>query len=27
VWQGNADLFYPTPDLPEINWQQIKNDC
>jgi ribose transport system substrate-binding protein len=27
VWQGNADLFYPNPDLPEINWQQIKNDC
>jgi ribose transport system substrate-binding protein len=27
VWQGNADLFYPTPDLPEINWQQIKNNC
>ena len=27
VWQGNADLFYPTPDLPEIDWQQIKNDC
>ena len=27
VWQGNAELFYPTPDLPEIDWQQIKNDC
>jgi ribose transport system substrate-binding protein len=27
VWQGNADLFYPTPDLQEIDWQQIKNDC
>ena len=27
VWQGNADLFYPSPDLPKINWQQIKNDC
>jgi ribose transport system substrate-binding protein len=27
VWQGNADLFYPTPDLPEIDWQQIKNNC
>jgi ribose transport system substrate-binding protein len=27
VWQGNSDLFYPTPDLPEINWQQIKNNC
>lgn len=27
VWQGNADLFYPSPDLPEINWQQIKNNC
>jgi ribose transport system substrate-binding protein len=27
VWQGNADLFYPSPDLPEIDWQQIKNNC
>jgi ribose transport system substrate-binding protein len=27
VWQGNADQFYPNPNLPEIDWQNIKNDC
>lgn len=27
VWQGNADQFYPNPNLPEIDWQKIKNDC
>jgi ribose transport system substrate-binding protein len=27
VWQGNADQFYPEPELPEIDWQKIKRDC
>jgi ribose transport system substrate-binding protein len=27
VWQGNADLFYPDPQLPEIDWEGIKADC
>jgi ribose transport system substrate-binding protein len=27
VWHGNADLFYPTPELPEIDWESIKSDC
>jgi ribose transport system substrate-binding protein len=27
VWQGNADQFYPEPQLPEIDWQKIKQDC
>lgn len=27
VYEGNADQFYPEPDLPEIDWQEIKNDC
>lgn len=27
VWQGNADQFYPTPKLPEIDWEDIKADC
>jgi ribose transport system substrate-binding protein len=27
VWQGNADQFYPTPKLPEIDWEGIKADC
>ena len=27
VYQGNADQFYPDPQLPEIDWEQIKNDC
>jgi ribose transport system substrate-binding protein len=27
VWQGNADQFYPEPQLPEIDWQKIKRDC
>ena len=27
VWQGNADEFYPDPELPEIDWQQIKANC
>jgi ribose transport system substrate-binding protein len=27
VWQGNADQFYPEPQLPEIDWRAIKRDC
>lgn len=27
VWQGNAAQFYPTPKLPEIDWEGIKADC
>jgi ribose transport system substrate-binding protein len=27
VWQGNADQFYPTPKLPDIDWEGIKADC
>ena len=27
VWQGNADLFYPDPVLPEIDWESIMSDC
>jgi ribose transport system substrate-binding protein len=27
VWQGNADLFYPTPKLPEIDWESVKSNC
>jgi ribose transport system substrate-binding protein len=27
VWQGNADQFYPTPKLPEVDWEGIKADC
>jgi ribose transport system substrate-binding protein len=27
VWEGNADLFYPEPQLPEIDWDQIKSEC
>src|SRR5918999_232129 len=27
VWQGNADQYYPTPKLPEIDWEGIKADC
>lgn len=27
VWEGNADLFYPRPDLPEIDWEGIAADC
>lgn len=27
VWEGNADLFYPEPELPEIDWESIKSDC
>jgi ribose transport system substrate-binding protein len=27
VWQGNADQFYPTPELPNIDWEGIKADC
>lgn len=27
VWEGNADQFYPDPELPEIDWEQISADC
>jgi ribose transport system substrate-binding protein len=27
VYQGNADQFYPQPDLPAIDWKKIKADC
>ncbi len=27
VWQENADLFYPDPALPEIDWESIKQNC
>lgn len=27
VYEGNADQFYPEPELPEIDWEQIQNDC
>jgi ribose transport system substrate-binding protein len=27
VYQGNADQFYPEPELPEIDWNAIKADC
>ncbi|MGH8873811.1 MAG: sugar ABC transporter substrate-binding protein [Acidimicrobiia bacterium] len=27
VWEGNADLFYPDPALPEIDWEGIKSQC
>lgn len=27
VWEGNADRFYPNPELPNINWEQIRSNC
>ena len=27
VYQGNADLFYPDPSLPTIDWEGIKTEC
>jgi ribose transport system substrate-binding protein len=27
AWQQNANLFYPTPKLPEIDWESVKTDC
>ncbi|MEX1133982.1 MAG: sugar ABC transporter substrate-binding protein [Acidimicrobiia bacterium] len=27
VYQGNADLFYPSPSLPVIDWEAIKTEC
>lgn len=27
VWEGNADQFYPNPELPEIDWEGIMADC
>lgn len=27
AWEGNADLFYPNPKLPDINWDSIRSHC
>lgn len=27
VWEGNADRFYPNPQLPNIDWEQIRSNC
>ena len=27
VYQGNAEQFYPDPQLPAIDWDKIKQDC
>jgi len=27
VYEGNADQFYPQPELPETDWEAIKQDC
>jgi ribose transport system substrate-binding protein len=27
AWEGNADLFYPDPELPELEWEQIAEEC
>jgi ribose transport system substrate-binding protein len=27
VYQGNADKFYPQPELPPIDWDAIKQGC
>lgn len=27
AWEGNADLFYPDPELPEIDWDGIAAEC
>jgi ribose transport system substrate-binding protein len=27
AWEGNADLFYPEPELPEIDWDDIRANC
>jgi ribose transport system substrate-binding protein len=27
AYKANADLFYPTPKLPAIDWEAVKNDC
>jgi ribose transport system substrate-binding protein len=27
VYADNADQFYPTPNLPKIDWAKIKQDC
>ncbi|HWM10821.1 MAG TPA: sugar ABC transporter substrate-binding protein [Solirubrobacteraceae bacterium] len=27
VYSGNADQFYPDPQLPPIEWEKIKQDC
>lgn len=27
VWKGNADQFYPKPNLQKIDWQKIRDRC
>lgn len=27
AWEGNANQFYPDPQLPDINWEQIRSNC
>jgi ribose transport system substrate-binding protein len=27
AWEANADLFYPEPELPEIDWDGIAAEC
>lgn len=27
AWEGNADLFYPDPALPDIDWEEIAAEC
>ena len=27
VYEGNADQFYPDPELPEIDWESIRSEC
>lgn len=27
AWEGNAQQFYPEPQLPNIDWQQIRTNC
>jgi ribose transport system substrate-binding protein len=27
AYKDNADLFYPTPKLPAIDWEAVKEDC
>ncbi len=27
AWEGNAELFYPDPELPDLDWQAIADEC
>lgn len=27
VWEGNADRFYPNPELPDTDWEKIGSQC